>query len=137
MNPKAGDPAYLIAPTGGGGESGFRARIGAATPAGDNQWTYAFVEVEKTAAGYGGWTTLSGGRTGSARNTIEDMNSDTGVQGNGVDVANLDTDAFTFEIQPCPAGNVVWMRTVRFMVDDEPTTEYWFDYENGVDGECD
>lgn len=115
----------------------FPARIGVATPAGDNRWTYAFVEVEKTVAGYDGWTTLSGGRTGTVYNSIEDMNSDAGVQGNGVDLANLDTAEYTFTIQPCPEGNVVWIRTIRFIVGETPTVEYWFGHENGVDGSCD
>ena len=118
------------------GRPRFPARIGAATADG-YRWTYAFVEVAKTVAGYGGWTTLTGGRTGTAYNTIEDMNSASGVQGNGVDRAHLDTAAYTFAIQPCPEGNVVWMRTIRFKVGEEAKVEYWFSYENGVDGECD
>ena len=115
----------------------FPARIGVYQNPGDNKWEYDFVEAEKTAEGYGGWTTLAGGRSGTAYNSIEDMNSDSGVQGNGVDVAHLDTDDYTFAIQKCPAGNVVWMRTVRFMVGEVAKTEYWFSYESGVDGECD
>jgi hypothetical protein len=108
------------------------------TPA-QNRWVYAWSEVEKTTAGYGGWTTLSGGRSGTtstdpARNTVEDMNDGAGVEGNGVDVANLDTDTYTFAIQPIPAGVIVRIYKVLLTTG---AVEYWFALPNGVDGTCD
>jgi len=116
-------------------DDGFWARITGSTADGDNRWTYSWEEVAKTGAGYGGWGALDDGRTGAdnAYNSIEDMNAATGVQGNGVDVAHLDTDDYTFALQPCPTDAVVWMREVK--VDGD--AEYWFAYENGVDGGCD
>jgi hypothetical protein len=121
---------------------GFWASITANSADGTNRWKYAFSEVYKSTAGYGGWATLGGGRSGTtstnpARNTIEDMNTgaDAHVEGNGVDPANLDpaaTGSDTFALMPCTSGNVVWMREV----DRAGTTEYWFSYENGVDGDC-
>jgi hypothetical protein len=91
------------------------------------------VEVYKATAGYGGWATLSGGRSGTARNTIEDGNSGSGTLGNGVAVSNLDTDDYTFTLQPVPDDVIVWVEEV----DQGGSTEYWFQYENGVDGSCD
>ncbi|HET6442528.1 MAG TPA: hypothetical protein VM219_02015 [Phycisphaerae bacterium] len=112
---------------------GFWGRITAYAAAGDNRWTYTFEEVWKETAGYDGWAAVTDGRTDTAYNSIEDMNTAAGVQGNGVDVANLDTADYTFEIEPCPVGNVVWIRPV--WITGAP--EFWFSYANGVDGSCD
>ena len=120
----------------GGGS--FWARITGNAASGTHRWTYSWVEVEKTIAGYGGWTTLSGGRSGStAYNTIEDMNTgaDAHVEGNGVDPANLDpavTGSDTFAFMPCSTDNVVRMWPVQV----GSAIEYWFAYETGVDGAC-
>jgi hypothetical protein len=97
------------------------------------RWTYNFTEVIKTAAGFGGWTDKSGGLTGTGtlRNLIEDQNGTTaggGVLGNGVDVDNLGT----FEPQPIPTGT----RIEIWAVSVAGATEYWCQYENGVDGAC-
>jgi len=104
-----------------------------------NRWTYDWERVEKTEEGYGGWTPTGESGEANGYNTNEDMNDVTGVQGNGVDVANLDTPEYTFEIQPAPPGVIVRMR-----VQESPSSgsesvvdEYWFTYENGVDGTCD
>jgi len=120
--------------------TGFWAEITGNASDGTNRWKYAFSEVYKSSSGYGGWAMLSGGRSGTtstnpARNTIEDMNTgaDAHVEGCGVDVDHLDTTDWTFEIMPCTTGNIVWMREVA----QGESTEYWFSYENGVDGECD
>ena len=117
-------------------QAGFWAIIGSNSADGTNRKNYDWTEAELTAAGYDNWSTKSGGLSGSsARNTLENMNSGAGVQGNGVDVANLDTDDFTFPLQACPAGAVVWMRPVVETATN--TTTYWFEYANGVDGSCD
>jgi len=133
------EPVRAVVRLGGAAAEAFWARITGSTPAGDNRWTYSWEEVRKTSAGYGGWEAPEGGRTGEddAYNALEDMNGDTGVQGNGVDLANLDTDDYTFALQPCPAGAVVRMRPARFTGDGDPVTEYWFEYANGIDGGCD
>jgi len=114
---------------------GFWAEITASAADGTNRWKYSWAERVKTSAGYGGWAAPAGGLSGTldARNTIEAMNSGAGVQGNGVDVANLDADAYTFALQPAPDGVIVWMRPVRVGA----ALEYWFQYETGVDGTCD
>lgn len=109
--------------------------LGTATSDGDYKWTYPFDQVRKATAGYGGWATFTGAVSGTARNSLEDMNSDSGVQGNGVNLTNLDTTAYTFTIQPAPAGAIV--RVHAICVEGSSTIEYWFEYANGVDGSCD
>jgi len=93
---------------------------------GTNQWLYDFEVVTKTGAGYGedNWTPT--GWTGQARNRIEDMNALGGLWGNGVDAGNM---VGTFDIQPAPVGCLIDIRRER-------NGEYWFSYENGVDGDC-
>ncbi|MBS3735360.1 MAG: hypothetical protein KGY99_10635 [Phycisphaerae bacterium] len=113
-------------------KQGFWAEITSHSSPTQNRWTYGFKEVEKTSTGYGGWSDVSGGTTGTAYNTIEDSNTGSGTEGCGVDVDNLSTDDYTFTIQPASTGVIVWMRAVP--VGD--TTEYWFSYVNGVDGSC-
>ena len=117
---------------------GFWARLTSSAADGTNRYKYAFSEVYKSSAGYGGWATLSGGRSGTtstdpARNTIEDGNSGSGTLGNGVAVSSLDTGDYTFTLQSAPDDVIVWVREV----DQGGTTEYWFQYENGIDGSCD
>lgn len=117
---------------------GFWAALGTGTSDGDNRWSYPFTERVKTSTGYDGWTDKTDGRSGTARNACEDVNSASGAQGNGVDVGNLDTADFTFTIQQAPAGSIVWIVPVTFTPEGgERTTEYWFWHENGVDGSCD
>ena len=112
---------------------GFWAQLTGSSADGTNRWSYSFVEVYKATAGYGGWATKSGGKSGTARNTIEDGNSGSGTLGNGVAVSSLDTDDYTFTLQPVPDDRIVWIEEV----DQGGTAEYWFQYENGVDGSCD
>jgi len=116
--------------------AGFWARLTghaeADSPA-QNRWTYSWAEVEKTTAGYGGWTTKSGGRSGTnnAFNSIEDMNDGTALEGNGVDLD--DVRWFYTQYLPAATGDVVWMEPVRVGA----VTEYWFSYENEMIGEYD
>ena len=44
----------------------FWARVTGNSSLGSGRWSYTFAEAEKTVAAYAGWTTLSGGRTGTA-----------------------------------------------------------------------
>jgi len=53
-----------------------------------------------------------------------------------VDPANLASSRYSFELQPCPAGCLVRMHEVRFLLQGQDTVEYLFAYENGVDGGC-
>lgn len=115
-------------------QAAFPAKIGSATTDDTNQWTYNFLEVVKSSAGYGGWTARTGGRTGTARNMFEDMNDGVGIEGNGIDVDGTDFPA-GFSIQPVPDGTVVMM--YRVLEAATGTQEFWFDYVNAVDGTCD
>ena len=115
----------------------FFGRITASAADGSNRWKYSFEEVTKATAGYTTWVAKYGGRTGTtARNGIECPNAATGRLGNGATVANLDPvgGPYSFTLQPAPAGVVGEMRPVELA---DGTHEYWFQYENGVDGTCD
>lgn len=73
------------------------------------RYSYMFVEVEKTAATWDGWTTKDQGRTGTAYNLIECLNSD----------------------GACPAqvGEVVLIREESYDDAGSEAVEYWFQYE--------
>lgn len=117
-------------------QSIFYAKITGSSPDGDNRYKYTWVEVVKLTNGYGGWVERENGRVGTegngyyARNLVEDMNAATGTLGNGVDVSNL---VGTFALKPAPVNTIVQLMAVRT---GEGSTEYWFSYENGIDGEC-
>jgi len=99
------------------------------------QWSYDFVEIYKDDLnGYSGtWHTLSGGRTGIAFNLTEFINTDDGLCGNGVDAGALAIEFPGFEIQPCPVGNPICVHTNHI---PDGGDEYWFEYQNGIDGSC-
>ena len=124
----------------------FPGKITGTTGVATNQWTYNITEQRKTAQGYGGWSDLNGGRVVVARNTIENMNTGSGIEGNGVD---HDGSAFTstnFQMMPAPAGVIVFVHQINFTPSDapplptdpplSPESEYWFEYENADDGTC-
>lgn len=132
---------------GGDEELGYWARITDSAYEGDNKYAYGHEEVYKSDEGYSvlgvssAWTAVAGGRSGTsttnpftspARNSIEDRNSAAAVLGIGVDPTRVNYGPYRFEMQPCPAGTIVWMREVPV----GSGVEYWFSYENGVDGEC-
>lgn len=94
------------------------------------RWTYTIQEVTKSSTGFTGWATIGSALTPSAYNFIEAANGASGVMGNGVDTANLETG---FEIKPVPNGTLLRAYAV---IANGTTTEYWFSYENGVDGSC-
>ncbi len=103
-----------------------------------NRWTYSWKEKCKATAGYDGWSDVSGGMTGTnnAYNIIEDMNtasdaSSPTVQGNGVDIDGTDFPA-GFAVKAAPDGVTVKLH----MVSVGSTVEYWFAYENAIDGTC-
>lgn len=96
-----------------------------------NQWTYSIRRLTKVTGDYTGWTRE--GKILTAFNTCEDMNSDAGLQGNGVDIDG--TAMSGFDLQPAPVGCIV--RIFRQPYTGPPgDVEYWFSYENGIDGEC-
>jgi len=109
-------------------DEGFWAELGSASDLGNDRWSYAFTEVEHTGAGYDGWATKTGGRSGTAYNTIEDMNDGAGVEGNGVDLGTLDTPTYL----PAASGAIVWMHELKHDTGSTPRIEYWFQYENEV-----
>ena len=106
---------------------------------GTNRWKYSWKEVVKTSTGHGGGAWTFGTRSGTtatdpARNFVEVMNSGTGVQGNGVDLSGADFPA-GFSIQPVPAERIL-VRMMPVVVVGAGVIEYWFSYENGIDGTC-
>ena len=104
-----------------------------------NQWTYTVREQRKGAPGYGGWVGKDekNPRDVECFNRPEDGNSDSGVQGTGIDLDNLTGD---FAHQPIPVGSIVEVTEVRLPPAPGPgkseTVEYWIDRMNGVDGTC-
>lgn len=113
------------------GDAGeFLARITGNSSAGTNKWTYTWEEVYLKGDG----TYATSGRTsathGVAVNGAEAGNSGSGVQGNGVDLANLPAE---FEIKPIATGGVHQM--LGPFGDDE-TRVCWFKCPNAVDGAC-
>ena len=116
-------------------QMGFWAEITGNTSLGNNRWSYTFKQKYKNGASYGAWADWTGGITGTAYNSVEDMNTGAGVEGNGVDVSHLDTADYTFSIRPAPTGLIVRMVWVWDYSGGQ--WEYWFAYENGVDGTCD
>jgi hypothetical protein len=151
----ATQPMVPIAPAAPppGGESLFVARISSSSQVPDPgggawpyQWTYSFQEQEKKKADYGGWGAKAGGREGAALNLIENMNTASGLLGSGGSTDNLVGTGL--KPQPCPAGALVLMRSVPVpgiaanpdanppVKEVPPKTEYWFQYENAVDGPC-
>lgn len=113
----------------------FTARITGNTQDGTNKrWAYSFIEVEKTVAGYSGWTDLANGRTGTVRNRLEDQNGASGTYGNGVSSLNL---TGTFDIIPIPTGTRIRVDPVSVATNSDVfSVEYWTTYANGVDGAC-
>lgn len=112
--------------------SGFYGLVGAASDDTTNVWTYAITEQVPVAGGY---ADLNGGRSLTGiRNSIEDNNSGSGVQGNSIDLdGQVFTDNSGLEIQPIEGAPVVWVR--RYQVDAN-TYEYRVEYVNAIDGEC-
>lgn len=87
----------------------FPAKITGVTWQTGGRYSYTFAEVEKTAATWDGWTTKDQGRTGTAYNLIECLNSD----------------------GACPAqvGEVVLIREESYDDAGSEAVEYWFQYE--------
>lgn len=110
-------------------------RVMAKTEVGPNQWTYTVREQRKATPGYGGWADKDekNPRNVECFNRPEDQNSESGVQGTGIDVGNLTGD---FAHQPVPVDSIVEVTEVRWTDESGAQVEYWIDRMNGVDGEC-
>ena len=110
---------------------------------GPNQWIYIVVEQRKDTPGYGGWVDKSDTkpREVACFNRPENDNSETGVQGTGIDVANLTGN---FVHQPIPIWSIVEVTEIRLPAKagehgqkgTPASIEYWIDVMNGVDGAC-
>lgn len=95
-------------------------------------WQYSFIEQEL--AQYGQFQDKIGGVTSAsgiyAYNTIESNNTNTGIQGNSI---NVDTIPPTFAFQAVRGSPVV----LAFPTNNcSGIVEYLFSYENAIDGEC-
>ena len=110
----------------------------AANSAPTTQWTYTIQRAYKSAAGYGAAKWTAHGSALTAYNAAENINSTSGRQGNGIDVAHLDIDADLtddFDFYPIQMGTPVLVRPVPVAGE----VEYWImgaGMPNGVDGEC-
>jgi len=109
-------------------ERGFWAEITAINSLGGNKWKYSYAEAYKNTAGYGGWAAISGGKTGYAWNTYEDINTGSGTEGNGVDLADLKDP----EYLPVPVGTPVWLHEA---ITGAGGTEMLFHFTNEVLGD--
>jgi len=113
----------------------IEARIVSSSAAGANRWTYEFVQVVKTSAGYGGWSDVPGGLEGVAYNRNEDRNTGAAgsVNGNGVAQNSLTTASAEFTLRPIPDDTLVELRPLTLA---DGTVEYWMEIPNGIDGGC-
>ena len=117
---------------GGRSADGFWGLVGGSTSDTTNVWTYAITEQVPIA---GGFADLDNGRSlAGVRNSIEDNNDGSGIQGNSADI-----DGPTFidnpdlEVQPVQGSPVVWVQRYETSAG---TYEYRFEYVNAVDGDC-
>lgn len=119
---------------GGDGDGAKWFRIDDAAQDGSNQrWVYSLVEVEKTSAGYGGWTDKAGGiATSSGYNGAENPNNATGTA-NGIGI-NLSLLPGTFELKQAHELGSPIVRAWPVVVGG--STEWWFHHVNQIDGEC-
>ena len=101
-----------------------------------NRWIYSWNEVKKNLPGYGGWGVSGRSGASDAYNSIENINSDVGMLGIGITSDELDSEDWLFDIVSAPNNVIVRMNEVAFISDTEIITEYWFSYENSVDGSC-
>jgi len=136
----AGDPKRItvssISPD-GLGDYTIDALIVGNQPIGPNKWSYTWAEtlLKTYPADPAEWIEKDPGNSsttlGVALNRYEIPNSDTGIQGNGVDVGNL---VGTFALRPVATGIVVKIEFVTFS--DGSGIQPWFSEPNGVDGQC-
>lgn len=132
-----GDVALCIARLGPVGLRELDVELTGATSAGTNKWRYDWREVRK---GNGDtWTTVAGGYTsathGQAYNGIERPNSGSGVQGNGVDLANL-SGTFAIKTPKTGSGTGVIERIRGPYTHPDGARSWAFGYTNMVDGSC-
>lgn len=112
-------------------QTSIYAQITGSASLGDNRWEYTWEEV-RFAAGLPVRTGAVRTSTshGKAYNTMEMLNTASGVQGNGVDIANL---SGTFEIKPISNKATV---QISGPFNDSDTPRWYFQAVNTVDGAC-
>jgi hypothetical protein len=91
-------------------------------------WKYGWEEVVPPTNPVNSWTVQ--GRSGTttenpAHNSIESLHIYNGMHGIGIDTGDMPG---TYAVQPAPASVVVRMYITE--------GQYWFQYENSVNGEC-
>ena len=97
------------------------------------KWTYTVTEKYKATAGYGGWSTKTGGYTGTAYNSAEEGNDGSGRQMNGVDHDGTDYPA-TVQMYPLQNGAVI---PGVLIYTATGTAEVWLmPFGLGEDGTC-
>jgi hypothetical protein len=98
----------------------------------NNRWSYDWTEVE---IADGAFSTVAGGlnsaSSGLAYNLIEAGNTGSGIQGNGVDLANLPVG---FSVKPIGAGAIVYLDGPHEYSDS--SMNWFFHVANAVDGVC-
>jgi len=109
-----GEPPVM--PGGGGGDDSKWVQIEESESFAPNRWDYT------------GFTLSGDQQTVDLRNGMEDPNTGTGVEGNGV---NMDTLPDGFGMVPIGVGAVV-----RAWPPDEPGDPWKFSVANAIDGEC-
>lgn len=106
------------------------------------RWKYEFREVIKSdQMGYNGVFGQPGTltRTGTAYNLGEWINTfpsvnNSPILGNGVAFKQLIDNFPGMNIQPAPIGTIVLMRQTN--PNTPALSEFWFQYENAIDGSC-
>lgn len=131
------DVALCIARLGPVGLRTLDVELTGAASDGTNKWRYDWREVRKGTGS--AWTVVAGGYTsathGQAYNGIERPNSGSGVQGNGVDLANL---SGTFALKPlkAAAGTGVIVAVRGPYLNAAGVASWTFLATNMVDGSC-
>ncbi len=115
--------------------SEFFARITGTAGVGSNRWSYTWVQAAPEPS-TGLWRDAAGGFTsgdyGSAYNLAECMNDGAGVEGNGVDRANLPGG---WAMKPIPIGSVVKV-LLAVSAGAAGVKACWFSQVNLDDGQC-
>ena len=111
----------------------FYARVVSSESLGGNRWRYQIEQVIKSDAGYAATSPYPNRPiAGSAYNMLEMGNSESGTQGNGIDVDDLPQG---FSLGPIPTGD--WPHPVYiWQLADGSGFEYWMHYPNPVVGSC-
>jgi hypothetical protein len=108
------------------------AMITGSTANGSNKWLYDWEEVRfENGTAVKTDSIRKSSTHGKAINTFELVNSGAGVQGNGIDLANL---SGTFAIKPIPTDKAIVKLEGPI---NDGTNDLWvFSAPNGVDGQC-